>query len=330
MSRARTPPALPSPVPEATALVVAELDPSLLARSEAMAERPRLPATSAAYASDWRTFAHWCAGYGLQPMPATESTIRTYLVALRDRGRRHATIARAYATIRAMHAEAGAPLPTLASVRNVLENIGREIGTAPKAKAPLMAAELKRIARASDEDRLGDLRNRALLLVGFAAALRRSELVALDVADVRFVEDGLEVTIRRSKTDQRGAGRIVGVPHGTKGSCPVRALRAWLDASAITEGPLFRGVTRAAQLLDGRLRGRAVARIVKRVVEGAGLDADDYAGHSLRSGLATSAAKAGRGLDVIMATTGHKSERVARSYIRHATVFDSCASEGLL
>jgi integrase len=312
------------------ALVVADIAPELLARTEAMAARPRSAATADAYRSDWRTFAEWCAGFALQALPASERTIATFLVALRERGRKHSTIARAYASIRAQHVEAGSPLPTLLAVRNVLSNLGRELGTAPRQKAPLMASELKRIARATDENSLGSLRDRALLLIGFAAALRRSEIVALDVSDVRIVEDGAVVTIRKSKTDQAGAGRTVGMAFGSLGSCPVRALRAWLDASGLATGPLFRAVTRAGHMLDARLQGRAVARIVKRSVERHGLDAAEFSGHSLRAGLATSAAKAGKGLDVIMRATGHKSERVARSYVRHGQLFDQTASEGLL
>ena len=263
-------------------------------------------------------------------MPADEGTIRTYLARLGTEGLRHSSIARAYAAIRAVHVDAGHPLPTLASVTNALHNLGRQLGTAPRGKAPMMADALKRIARASGESML-DVRDRALLLVGFAAALRRSELVALDVADVRFTDDGLEVAIRRSKTDQLGQGRLVGVPHGSKAACPVRALRAWLDRAGIVEGPIFRPVDRGGRIGAERLRDQAVARAVQRAAEQAGLDPADFGAHSLRAGLATSAAKAGKGLDVIMATTGHRrSERVARGYIRHGSLFDACASEGLL
>jgi integrase len=262
-------------------------------------------------------------------MPANEGTICAYLVTLHEAGKKHATIARAYAAIRTEHARTGMALGTLDKVRNVLSNVARETGRRSAAKAPLMAATLKRIVRGLDGPII-EIRDTAMLLVGFAAAMRRSEIVALDVADLAFTDDGLAVTIRRSKTDQAGEGRVVGVPFGSKGSCPVRAMRAWLEASGIAEGAVFRGITKSGRVTDDRLSDKAVARAVKATVGALGLDPAEYSGHSLRAGLATSAAKAGASLDTIMRTTGHRSEAVARKYIRHGTVFDACASEGLL
>jgi integrase len=176
----------------------------------------------------------------------------------------------------------------------------------------------------------GGARDRALLLVGFAGAFRRSELVGLTVADAAFSSEGLTITLRRSKTDQEGQGRKVGLPYGsTAATCPVRALQAWLDAAAVTAGPLFRSVDRHGNV-GGALGDRDVARIVKRVAEAAGIDPANVAGHSLRAGLATTAAKAGKAAHVIMKQTGHRSVAMVQRYVRDAELFSDNAAAGLL
>ena len=165
-------------------------------------------------------------------------------------------------------------------------------------------------------------RDRALLLVGFAGAFRRSEIVALNVEDIAFSTDGATVTLRRSKTDQDGAGRKVGIPYGSNpATCPVRALQAWLAASGITEGPLFRWIRKAGRMQHGRLSGSAVAEIVKRHAGTAGLDTSKYAGHSLRAGLVTAAAIAGSSDRAIMKQSGHRSSAMVQRYIRDASLF---------
>jgi integrase len=175
------------------------------------------------------------------------------------------------------------------------------------------------------------LRDRALVTLGWLGAFRRSELVALDVGDVRFTDEGLIVRLATSKTDQEGQGVEKGIPYaGNPATCPVRSLRAWLEAARLESGPLFRPVTRHGQLGERRLSDRAVALVVKRLAARAGLEPAVFAGHSLRAGFATTAAQRGKSLDAIMRQTGHKSERVARGYIRHATLFTDNAATGLL
>lgn len=171
------------------------------------------------------------------------------------------------------------------------------------------------------ENLLG-VRDRALLLIGFAGGFRRSELVALDVADIVVTRDGLVVTIRRSKTDQEGEGRKIGVPYGSNPiTCPVRALQDLLQQCGYSEGPLFRPINRHGNMASIRLSGAAVADVVKRYIEAAGLDASDFSGHSLRSGLATSAAMAGASERSIMDQTGHRSLNMVRRYIRDGSLF---------
>jgi integrase len=160
--------------------------------------------------------------------------------------------------------------------------------------------------------------------------MRRSELVALDVADVTETNDGLIVTVTRSKTDQEGEGRQIGIPYGSNPTtCPVRTFDSWLDVSRIDDGPLFRPINRHGKLGDERLSDRAVAMIVKRAAEAAGLDPNVVAGHSLRSGMATSAARAGATEAQIMNQTCHKSLTVLRRYIRRGTLFSDNASAKL-
>jgi len=304
---------------------------SLVARTCELSRPTRAANTTRAYLADWTAFEAWCSGVGAVALPAVEGTLCLYVVHLAGAGRKHATILRAVAAIRVAHADAGQRIGELPHLRTVLGNLARETGTAPAAKAPLMAATLRTVVTDSAADTsVGAVRDRALLLLGFAGALRRSELVGLDVADLRFTDDGLEVTVRRGKTDQTGAGRVVGVPHGRKGSCPVRAVKAWLVAAGIEGGAVFRRVGKGGRVMGERLSGQAVGFVVKDAAAGAGLDPADFGGHSLRSGLATSAAKAGAGLVAVMSQGGWKSERIARRYIRHGSLFTANAAEGLL
>jgi integrase len=173
-------------------------------------------------------------------------------------------------------------------------------------------------------------RDHALLLLGFAGALRRSELAGLDVDDVTEGPDGLTVRLRRSKTDQEGAGRTVGIPYGSNlATCPVRAWRTWLQASGITNGPAFRPVDRHGRVGTTRLTAQAVALVAKRHAARAGLDPGEAAGHSLRAGLATSAAAAGVPERVIAATTGHKGTAMLRRYIREGSLFRENAASAV-
>ena len=289
-------------------------------RARDYAYRSRAEATWRGYASDWRGFAAWCRQHGLQALPAAPETVARYLV---DAAARYKTgsLQRHLSAIASAHRAGGHESPTRAeAVRLVWAGIRREHGTAQQGKAPLVTADVAAMVAALPRGPLG-VRDRALLLVGFAGAFRRSELVALDVADVERTAAGLVVTIRRSKTDQEGAGRKLGIPAGKNPrTCPVRALRAWLELARIQDGPLFRGVDRHGNVL-GRLSDRGVARAVKRAAERAGLDPERYAGHSLRAGLATAAAAAGVEERVIARQTGHRSMVVLRRYIRDGELF---------
>jgi integrase len=206
-------------------------------------------------------------------------------------------------------------------VRNTLKGIRRTLGTAPAQKSPALTADIRAMLDATDSELIG-ARDRALVLLGFAGAFRRSELVGLDVADCAFGKDGLTITLRRSKTDQQGAGRKIGIPYGSNPeTCPVRTVQAWIELAAIEDGPVFRSISRHGRVQPGRLSGIDVARVVKKLAERAGLDAVKYAGHSLRAGHATSAAIAGASERSIMNQTGHRSVQMVRRYIRDGSLF---------
>jgi len=178
---------------------------------------------------------------------------------------------------------------------------------------------------------LAGSRDRALLLVGFSGAFRRSELVGLEIRDVAFTTDGVEVTLRRSKTDQEGRGRLVALPYsGAPEVCPVRALRAWLEAAAIVDGPVFREVTRHGRVESAPLTGRSVSRIVKRSGVSAGLEASSFSGHSLRAGFVTQAKLKRKDEASIMRQTGHRSVAMVRKYDRRADLWRDNAAAGLL
>jgi integrase len=222
------------------------------------------------------------------------------------------------AAIAFFHRTIGLADPTAdAGVRVVLKGIRHELGTAPSKKAPVMLDELEALIEASAGVGLASKRDRALILLGWAGAFRRSELVALEVADVHIGERVI-IQIRKSKTDQDGKGKIKVIPPIGGELCPVQALRDWLQASGINSGPLFRAVDRWGHVRGGRLGDKTVARVVKKVAERAGLEPRQFAGHSLRSGFTTQAAIGGAQSRDIMELTGHKSEAVMRGYIQDA------------
>jgi integrase len=220
------------------------------------------------------------------------------------------------------HKAVGLESPTHAGlVRNTLKGIRRTFGTAPVQKAPTLTADIRVMVQAADAGLIG-LRDRALLLLGFAGAFRRSELVSLAAEDCTFGRDGLTVLLRRSKTDQEGAGRKVGIPYGSSPeTCPVRNLEDWLTQAGVTAGPLFRSINRHGRVQARGLSGIDVARVVKKLAERVGLDSAKFAGHSLRAGHATSAAIAGASERSIMAQTGHHSVEMVRRYIREGNLW---------
>jgi integrase len=220
------------------------------------------------------------------------------------------------------HKAVGLESPTHhAIVTNTMKGIRRTKGTAAAQKAPALTEDIRAMVYATDASIIG-ARDRALILLGFTTACRRSEIVDLDVEDSTFGKDGLTILLRRSKTDQDGVGRKIGIPYGSNpDTCPVRVLQSWMEQGGITSGPLFRSISRHGRVQTGRLSGIDVARVVKKLAERAGLDPAKYAGHSLRAGHATSAAIAGASERSIMNQTGHRSVQMVRRYIRDGSLF---------
>jgi site-specific recombinase XerD len=273
------------------------------------------------YQSDWRDFCAWCEAHSLCALPASPDTVATYIAEAAGR-LRASSLQRRLSAIAEAHKAVGVESPTHNPiVANTLKGIRRTLGTAATQKAPTLTDDIRAMVEATDSGLIG-LRDRALILLGFAGAFRRSELVSLDVEDCGFSKDGLTVTLRRSKTDQAGAGRRIGIPYGSNPeTCPVRVLQGWIEQAGISSGPLLRSINRHRQIQRGRLSAVDVARIVKKLAERAGLDAAKYAGHSLRAGHATSAAIAGASERSIMNQTGHRSVQMVRRYIREGSLF---------
>jgi site-specific recombinase XerD len=278
-----------------------------------------------AYAAAWEDFAEYCRNHRLAPLPADPGTLANYLAFLADGEQRTATIQLKLAAISHRHRINHLPSPTKNEhVKAVMAGIRRKLGKPSEKKKPLSLANLRALVGTLAED-LSGRRDRAVILVGWAGAFRRSELVALDVGDVE-TSDRLVIRIRKSKTDQTGAGTVKVIPVLADPSLsPSLALRAWLTASGVTEGPLFRAVDQWGHLGARRLSDRSVALIIKSAASAAGLDPALFAGHSLRSGFITQAAGAGVQSRDIMAQTGHKSETVMRGYIQDAGLGASAA-----
>jgi site-specific recombinase XerD len=304
---------------------------NLIPQADAYAAEAKSPSTRRAYRTAWRQFSAWCEANALQQLPAAPEAVAVYLAHLAEKKKSVSTIDKALGAIAHAHHRANLLPPNrTARVQETMRGIRRSLGVAQTPKAPLLANML-RAACADMPSTIIGLRDRALLTLGFAGAFRRSELVALEVRDLTFTAEGLEVTIRRSKTDQDGKGRRLGIPlAASPKACPVRALQEWLAAAKIDSGAILRAVDRHGRVSAAGLTGRSVALIVKRHVSGLGLDQSRYAGHSLRAGLVTSAAKAGRSEASIMRTTGHRSSAMVRRYIRDISLFQDNAADGLL
>lgn len=291
--------------------------------AQGYADHARAANTLLAYKADWVDFVRYCKGRSLSFLPAAPETVAIYLGWLADNGKKPATIARRLSSISVNHTANRLDSPAGLwhfAVKQVWDGIKRKHGTAQVRKTPAVTENLKKLVERVPQTLTGS-RDRAMLLLGFAAALRRSELVALSVEDVEFVNEGIRLTIRRSKVDQEGQGRVIGIRAASEsGCCPVRALKEWLFESGITTGHLFRPITRYQTLRNRKLTGQVVAQMIKRYAKLAELKGD-YSGHSLRAGLITSAAKNRASERDIMRQSGHVSVTTLRKYIREADVF---------
>ena len=291
-------------------------------------ERKAMPDnTRRAYRNDWNDFKTFCRRRGYHALPARPDTLALYITA-RAKTHRTTSIGRRLTVIGKLHGAAGKDNPVRdARVQRVWRGVLREKGQAVERKKPTVTADIRKMLAALPDTLAGD-RDRALILFGFAGAMRRSELVALNVGDLELTDDGFVVQVRRSKTDQTAKGRRIGIPYGQhKETCPVKAMLKWLDKAGIDRGALFRKVNRHGQTEGTRLSGTSVALIVKRTLRASGCNPKHYSAHSLRAGLATAAAMAGVEERTIQQQTGHRNVMVLRSYIREASIFRNNAAK---
>ena len=293
------------------------------------ADRAQSPGTMRAYATDARAFTAWCTARDRVALPALPDSVALFLAHEALRGIKAATLNRRVAAIRAAHLAVDLTSPTDAPyVRRVLRGIRRARGVRQTKKAPVTADILARML-AQTPDTLAGTRDRAILLLGFGGAFRRSELVALEVQDLAELPGGFTVTVQSSKTDQEGAGETVPVARG-RVTCPVEAVRAWLSASGLTQGPLFRPITSTGKVRGRALTPHSIGRLVKAYAARVGLNPAEFGGHSLRAGFITSAAANGSPLDKLMVVSRHKRVDTLMGYIRHAEAFKNHAGDGLL
>ena len=286
--------------------------------------------TVRAYKSDFQDFGLFCVKNGFKNLPTEPKIVSLYLTYLSSNDVKISTIKRRLVSIGVIHKIKGHYLDTKHPI--IIENlmgIKRRKGINQKAKKPLLINNLKQIIDVINKEKEADLkklRNKALLLIGFAGGFRRNELVSLNAEDLEFVFEGLKITLKKSKTDQFGEGFSKGIPYFDNSLyCPVKSLKNWLNISKINKGPLFVRFSKGIKITNNRLSDQSVALIIKDYLIRAGIDSKEYSGHSLRSGFATSAAEAGAEERSIMAITGHKSSEMVRRYIKEANLFKNNA-----
>ena len=285
--------------------------------------------TLRAYQSDFKDFGAFCSKHGFTSMPTEPKVVSLYLTHL-SANSKISTLRRRLVSIGVVHRIKGHYLDTKHPV--IIENlmgIKRKKGSIQTGKKPLLISHLKQIINVIDEQKIPKikkLRNRTLILIGFGGGFRRSELISIDHEDLDFVEEGVKITLKRSKTDQFGEGLLKGLPYFENIKyCPVTSLKDWIYLSKIKTGPVFRRFAKGSILTGHRLTDQSVALIIKDCLKLAGIENHNFSGHSLRSGFATVAAESGADERSIMAMTGHKTTQMVRRYIREANIFKNNA-----
>ena len=286
--------------------------------------------TLRAYKSDFKDFNFFCLKHGLQSIPSSPNTVSIYLTNLSKSGSKISTLRRRLVSIGVVHKLKGHYLDTKHPI--IVENllgIKRVKGSIQRGKKPILINHLNKLIEVISNAKFSEikkLRDKSLILIGFSGGFRRSELITIDYEDLEFVEEGLKILVRRSKTDQYGEGHIKGIPYFQNTTfCPVNALKDWINISKINRGPIFRKFNKGFVLSNTRLTAQSVALLIKNYLNLAGMDSKNYSGHSLRAGFATVTAEAGADERSIMAMTGHKTTQMVRRYIREANIFKNNA-----
>ena len=294
--------------------------------------KSRAKSTWRVYRNDWQQFEVWCQSVGLQVLPATPETVSMFIASQATAGLSPSTLTRRLSAIRFVHLGADHPSPHDAiQITELMRGIRRSWARPPARKAPAINQEIKRMVDTVDQETAKGLRDRALLLFGFAGAFRRSELVALNTWNLEYREEGVKVTIETSKTDQEAQGQTIAIVR-QPGSpyCPVQALDDWLTVAGKERGALFRRMYRGDKIGIGRLSAQSVAIIVKDCARIVGLDSSRYSAHSLRRGFLTSAARKHANIFKMADQSRHKSLDVLRQYVQPEEIFDGNAGDGLL
>ena len=291
--------------------------------------------TVRAYKSDFNDFTLFCSQNGFKYLPSEPKIVSLYLTHLSTKNVKMSTLKRRLVSIGVIHKLKGHYLDT--KHPSIIENImgiKRRKGSLQKGKKPLLINYLKKIINVIDKEKkeeINKLRDRSIILIGFSGGFRRNEIVSLNYEDLDFVQEGLKINLRRSKTDQFGEGSIKALPYFNNTQyCPVLSLKKWTEVSNIDSGPLFRRFSKGSKLTKNRLTDQTVALLIKKYLKLAGMDSKNYSGHSLRSGFATSAADSGVDERSIMAMTGHKSSEMVRRYIKDANLFKNNALNKIL
>ena len=286
--------------------------------------------TLRAYKSDFRDFSLFCIKHGLQSMPSNPNIVSIYLTNLSKSEAKMSTLRRRLVSIAVVHKLKGHYLDTKHPI--IIENllgIKRTKGSIQRGKKPILIKHLQKIIEAINNDSSSEIkksRDKSLILIGFSGGFRRSEITSLDYEDLEFVEEGLKILVRRSKTDQFGEGHLKGIPYFVNSPlCPVKSLKEWINISKINSGPIYRRFNKGFGLSNQRLSDQSVALLIKNYLNLAGIDSKSYSGHSLRSGFATVTADSGADERSIMAMTGHKTSQMVRRYIKEANLFKNNA-----
>ena len=289
--------------------------------------------TLRAYKSDFKDFGSFCAKHGFKSLPSEPKIVSLYLTHL-SKNSKISTLKRRLVSLSVIHKLKGHYLDTKHPI--IVENlmgIKRLKGSIQKGKKPILINHLKSIINAIHEQKINDinkLRDKTIILIGFGGGFRRTELISIDHEDLEIVQEGLKITIKKSKTDQFGEGMIKGLPYfSNELYCPVTNLEKWLEISKIKSGPIFRRFSKGSILTEKRLSDQSVVLLIKKYLKLAGIDNNNFSGHSLRSGFATVAADSGADERSIMAMTGHKTTQMVRRYIREANIFKNNALKNI-
>ena len=286
--------------------------------------------TVRAYKSDFNDFSLFCIQNGFKQLPSEPKIVSLYLTHLSTKENKMSTLKRRLVSIGVIHKLKGHYLDT--KHPSIIENImgiKRRKGSIQKGKKPLLISHLKQLINVIDnnkDEEIKKLRDRTIILIGFSGGFRRNEIVSLDYDDLDFVPEGVKINLKRSKTDQFGEGSLKGLPYFDNSKyCPVISVQKYLKKSNIITGALFRRFNKGSILSKNRLTDQTVAILIKKYLQLAGIDSNNYSGHSLRSGFATSAAESGAEERSIMTMTGHKSSEMVRRYIKEANLFKNNA-----